>query len=381
MRQPEAEQQPAVDSGIHRERLRGERDRVAGVGGDDRRAELDPGHLARPPTASTVSASNPALWGSQTDANPWSATARNRAVHLVEGCVLLRGEEHADLHARHATAGARPLLGRVKLARMSVDVTSHGAVRLVTINRPERANALDGATMGGIGTAFADAEADDSVQVVVLTGAGDRVFCAGMDLKAQGDERTPPAGSPGLEVLMNRCYPKPVIVAVNGAAMGGGFELVMASDLAVVADHVTFGVPEVKRGVVGAGCSTRTAMRVPPAIVFEMTLTGDPITAHRARELGLVNEVVPEDEVLDRAMALASTHRRERAHRAAHHEADRVGRIRQPQRRGVGGDPRQSRPGLREQRRARGRRRVRRTPHAELDREIEPLALRRDPSY
>lgn len=188
---------------------------------------------------------------------------------------------------------------------MSVDVSSHGAVRLVTINRPERANALDGATMGGIGTAFAEAEADDAVQVVVLTGAGDRVFCAGMDLKAQGDERTPPPGSPGLEVLMNRCYPKPVIAAVNGAAMGGGFELVMASDLAVVADHVTFGVPEVKRGVVGAGCSTRTAARVPPAIAFEMTLTGDPITARRALELGLVNEVVPKAEVLDRAMALA----------------------------------------------------------------------------
>jgi enoyl-CoA hydratase len=160
--------------------------------------------------------------------------------------------------------------------------------------------------MGAIGTAFADAEADDSVQVVVLTGAGDRVFCAGMDLKAQGDERLPPPGSPGLEVLMNRCYPKPVIAAVNGAAMGGGFELVMASDLAVVADHVTFGVPEVKRGVVGAGCSTRTAARVPPAIAFEMTLTGDPITAQRALELGLVNEVVPKDQVLDRAMALAA---------------------------------------------------------------------------
>ena len=192
---------------------------------------------------------------------------------------------------------------------------------------PNAANALDGATMGGIGTAFADAEADDSVQVVVLTGAGNRVFCAGMDLKAQGDERTPPAGSPGLEVLMNRCYPKPVIAAVNGAAMGGGFELVMASDLAVVADHVTFGVPEVKRGVVGAGCSTRTAARVPPAIAYEMTLTGDPITAQRALELGLVNDggagrrgPRPRDDV-------RRAHRRERAHRLAHHEADRVGRV------------------------------------------------------
>src|SRR5262245_12399156 len=159
--------------------------------------------------------------------------------------------------------------------------------------------------MGGIGSAFANAEADDSVQVVVLTGAGDRVVCGGMDLKADPADRVPPPGTPGLEVLMNRCYPKPVIAAVNGAAMGGGFELMMASDMAVVADHVTFGVPEVKRGLVGAGCSTRTAARVPPAIAYEMTLTGDPITAQRALELGLVNEVVPRDQVLDRALALA----------------------------------------------------------------------------
>jgi enoyl-CoA hydratase len=97
-----------------------------------------------------------------------------------------------------------------------------------------------------------------------------------------------------------------VIAAVNGSAMGGGFELVMASDMAVAADHVSFGVPEVKRGIVGAGCSTRTAARVPPSVAYEMTLTGDPISAHRALELGLVNEVVPKDEVLERAMALAA---------------------------------------------------------------------------
>jgi len=139
----------------------------------------------------------------------------------------------------------------------------------------------------------------------VLTGAGDRVFCAGMDLKAQGDERVPPPGMPGLEVFQNRLYPKPIIAAVNGTAMGGGFELVMVADMAVAADHVSFGVPEVKRGLVGAGCSTRTAARVPPAIAYEMTLTGDPITAQRALELGLVNAVVPKDQVLDTALALA----------------------------------------------------------------------------
>jgi enoyl-CoA hydratase len=189
---------------------------------------------------------------------------------------------------------------------MAVHVDQRGHTVVVTIDRPERANALDGATMGGLGSAFAAAEADDSVRVVVLTGAGDRVFCAGMDLKAQGDERLPPPGSPGLEVFQNRLYPKPVIAAVNGSAMGGGFELVMVADMAVAADHVSFGVPEVKRGLVGAGCSTRTAARVPPAIAYEMTLTGDPISAPRALELGLVNAVVPKDQVLDTALALAA---------------------------------------------------------------------------
>jgi enoyl-CoA hydratase len=187
---------------------------------------------------------------------------------------------------------------------MTVRVDQHGAVVMITIDRPERANALDGATLGGLGTAFAAAEADDAVHVVMLTGTGDRVFCAGMDLRAQGDERVPPRGTPGLEVFMNRCYPKPVIAAVNGAAMGGGFELVLASDMAIAADHATFGVPEVKRGVVGAGCSTRVAARVPPAIAYEMTLTGDAITAPRALQLGLVNAVVPLDQVLDAALAL-----------------------------------------------------------------------------
>jgi len=188
---------------------------------------------------------------------------------------------------------------------MTVHIDQRGHTTVVTIDRPERANALDGATMGGLGSAFAAAESDDSVRVVVLTGAGDRVFCAGMDLKAQGDERVPPPGMPGLEVFQNRLYPKPIIAAVNGSAMGGGFELVMVADMAVAADHVSFGVPEVKRGLVGAGCSTRTAARVPPAIAYEMTLTGDPITAQRALELGLVNAVVPKDQVLDTALALA----------------------------------------------------------------------------
>jgi enoyl-CoA hydratase/carnithine racemase len=186
----------------------------------------------------------------------------------------------------------------------SVEVTRHGHSLVVTINRPERRNALNSEVIAGIGVAFTEAEADDAVRAVVLTGTGEQAFCAGADLRERG--APPPPGTPGLEVFTNRCYPKPVICAVNGAAVGGGFELVMASDVALAAEHATFGMPEVKRGLVGAGCSTRLSARVPSAIAFEMGFTGDAISAARAFELGLVNEVVPATELVDRALTLAA---------------------------------------------------------------------------
>ncbi len=176
---------------------------------------------------------------------------------------------------------------------------------VVTINRPERRNAFDAEAIAGIGRAFTDAEHDDGVRVVVITGAGDKAFCAGMDLRAFGQGNRPRPEGPGLEVFQTRCYPKPVIAAVNGAAIGGGFELAMASDMVIAAEHATFGMPEVKRGLVGAGCSTRLAARVPPAIAFEMGLTGDAIDAARAYELGLVNQVVPAADLMAHVAALA----------------------------------------------------------------------------
>ncbi|MEY2430903.1 MAG: enoyl-CoA hydratase [Acidimicrobiaceae bacterium] len=186
---------------------------------------------------------------------------------------------------------------------MTLDVARHRSTALLTINRPDRRNALDGATIEAIGNALTEAEADDDVRVVVLTGAGDRSFCSGMDLKAfaEGDR---PTGA-GLHVLASRCYPKPVIAAVNGAAVGGGFELVLASDLVVAASHAVFSVPEVRRGVVSAGCSTRLAGRIPPAMVYELALVGDAIDARRAAALGLVNLVVDGSELLDRALDMA----------------------------------------------------------------------------
>jgi enoyl-CoA hydratase len=192
---------------------------------------------------------------------------------------------------------------------MGVNVERQGAIVVVTIDRPERRNALDSEAISGIGSAFDAAERDDGVRVVVLTGAGDRAFCSGMDLKefasAAGDRRRP--AGPGLEVLMTRCYPKPVIAAVNGSATGGGFELVMASDMAVAVETATFSVPEVRRGLVGAGCSTRLAARVPAPFAFEMAVLGEPITAERALSLGLINEVVPAGAALERSLAIAES--------------------------------------------------------------------------
>jgi enoyl-CoA hydratase len=190
---------------------------------------------------------------------------------------------------------------------MSVQQRRQGNVLVVTINRPEQRNAFDAATIMGLGEAFSDAEGDDGVRCIVLTGAGDRAFCAGMDLKAfaAGKMALDP-GRPGLEIFTRRIYPKPVIAAVNGAAVAGGFELMMACDLVVAADHAMLGIAEVKRGLIAAGGGTRLPRRIPIAIALEMGLTGDLIDARRAFELGLVNRVVPRERVLDEALALAS---------------------------------------------------------------------------
>jgi enoyl-CoA hydratase len=190
---------------------------------------------------------------------------------------------------------------------MSVLVEQHGAVLVVTLNRPDQRNALDGATMAGIGRAFSDAEEDDGVAAIVLTGAGDRAFCAGIDLKSFAAAGTPTAGNgPGIEILLGGGYPKPVICAANGSAFAGGFELLLACDLAVAADHAKFGLPEVKRGLVAAGGGIlRLPRRLPLALALELGLTGEPIDAPRAAALGLLNRVVPGDQVLEEAMGLA----------------------------------------------------------------------------
>ena len=180
-----------------------------------------------------------------------------------------------------------------------------GHVEVLTINRPEARNAINYATAAALSNALDECETDEDVWVVVLTGAGDRAFSAGMDLKAFANGEFP-ATDKGFGGITQRDFPKPLIAAANGSALAGGFEMVISCDLVVAAEHARFGIPEVQRGLFAAGGGViRLAKLLPPAVAYEMALTAEPIEAARAYELGLVNRVVPGEQVLDAAIALA----------------------------------------------------------------------------
>ncbi|CUU58260.1 crotonobetainyl-CoA hydratase [Parafrankia irregularis] len=175
---------------------------------------------------------------------------------------------------------------------------------VVTINRPEARNALNGEVGQGIVDALARASDDADIRCVVLTGAGDRSFCAGLDLKAlaRGENLKPVMD--GLNAL--RDFPKPLLGAVNGACLGGGFEVMMFCDLVVAVEDTPFGLPEVRRGLLAGGGGTRLAQRLPIAVALELGLTGEPIPASEALRWGLINRVVPRDELLTTALGLAA---------------------------------------------------------------------------
>lgn len=175
---------------------------------------------------------------------------------------------------------------------------------IITLNRPEAGNSLNPALGKLLVSAVETAVGDPEVRSVVVTGAGEKIFCAGMDLKAFASGAD--MSDVGRALFILTSCPKPVIAAVNGQALAGGFEVMMKCDLVVAADHARFGIPEVKRGLVAAGGGTRLPTRIPLQIALEMGLTGEPISAQRAFELGLVNRVVPGAEVLDAALALAA---------------------------------------------------------------------------
>lgn len=180
------------------------------------------------------------------------------------------------------------------------------SVQVITINRPEAKNAINGAVAAGIAAALDELDADDGLRAGVLTGAGG-TFSAGMDLKAFLRGETPTIEGRGLGGLTEAPPRKPLIGAVEGWAVAGGFELLLACDLVVAAETAHLGVPEVKRALVaGAGAAMLLPQRIPQAIALEMLLTGDPITARRAAEVGLVNRVTPEGGALDGALEVAA---------------------------------------------------------------------------
>jgi enoyl-CoA hydratase len=182
----------------------------------------------------------------------------------------------------------------------------HDSVAVLTIDRPHRRNALDPPTIHALAGALRAATDDPSTRVVVLTATGDVAFGSGMDLHALAEDRD--AAGLAVRALHDVMWSSdrvPLVAAVNGAAMAGGFELALRCDLVVAAEHATFGLPEARRGLLAGGGSTLLPCRIPLAVALELGLTGQPISAARAYELGLVNRVVPGSNVVPAALELA----------------------------------------------------------------------------
>lgn len=192
----------------------------------------------------------------------------------------------------------------------SVRVETRGPVMVVTLDRPS-ANAIDVATSQAMYEAFREFNTNDSYRVAVVTGGGDRFFCAGWDLKAAAegeavDADHGPGGFAGITEYFDLA--KPVIAAVNGLAIGGGFELALAADMIVAADHAEFALPEVGLGIIpDSGGVLRLPRRLPTGIAKEMLLTGRRMSAREAERWGLVNSVSPAAELMDTAVSLAET--------------------------------------------------------------------------
>lgn len=183
-----------------------------------------------------------------------------------------------------------------------------GAVLVARLDRPHAANSLDAALMGALGELVLDAESDAAIRAVVLTGTGDRAFCAGLDLRSTARPDDPSIGDAAgaaFTRLLDGDVAVPLIGAANATAVAGGLELLMACDLVVASSEAEFGLPEVRRGLFPGGLGTTIARRVPLTVALELTLTGERIGAERAHGLGLVNAVVPPDEVLPSAVDLA----------------------------------------------------------------------------
>jgi enoyl-CoA hydratase len=189
-------------------------------------------------------------------------------------------------------------------AAVSTEV-DHG-VAVITINRPQARNAVNGEVARGIAAALEDYDSRADVSVLVLTGGGG-TFSAGMDLKGFLAGDAPMAAGRGFGGIVEKPPAKPIIAAVEGYALAGGFELVLACDLVVASEEAKFGLPEVRRGLVaGAGGLLRLPKRIPYHLAMEIALTGEHFSAARLAAAGLVNKLVPAGEALAAAKELAA---------------------------------------------------------------------------
>lgn len=194
---------------------------------------------------------------------------------------------------------------------MSIDLDLlEDGIAVITLNRPEKRNALDAEHYQALSDAWTRVRDDDAIRVAIVTGAGDKVFSAGADLKSWIGRKAPQSELWQTQkgMLLNRGLElwKPVIAAINGHCLAGGMTLMLATDIRVAADHATFGLSEVKRGIIPAnGGTQRLPAQLPHAIAMELLLTGDTIDAEAAARWGLVNRVVPYDKVMDSALGYA----------------------------------------------------------------------------
>ncbi|MEV1170521.1 enoyl-CoA hydratase/isomerase family protein [Nonomuraea sp. NPDC049784] len=192
---------------------------------------------------------------------------------------------------------------------MDVLIDVDGPVAVVTLNRPAKLNAITPDMAAALRACLSRVDADPAIRVAVLTGAGERSFCVGSDIRELDEYATPwefrNRGDYGDAV---RALRKPIIAAVNGYAYGGGLELAMACDIRLAADTATFAAPEIKLGWIGgSGQSALLAHSVGPGNAATMLLTGDPVNAARAQAWGLVTDVFPHDKLMPAALELAGT--------------------------------------------------------------------------
>ncbi|AUJ63393.1 carnitinyl-CoA dehydratase [Aestuarium zhoushanense] len=194
------------------------------------------------------------------------------------------------------------------MTQSPLHVTRHGAVLEVVLDRP-KANAIDLESSRQMGEVFTEFRDDDDLRVAIITGAGDKFFCPGWDLKAAagGDAVDGDYGKGGFGGLQElRDLNKPVIAAVNGIACGGGLELALSADIILAADHATFALPEIRSGTVADAASIKLPKRIPYHIAMEMLLTGRWFDAEEAAGWGLVNRILPAATLMEEAHKLAA---------------------------------------------------------------------------